>query len=168
MKARSIKFEEGKFENMNSLFIKLLDQKPVAFNPILGKLSGNANAGLFLSQLLYWHGKGWNKSRMYKTIKEIQNETCLNRSEQDRAIKIWKELGVIEMKLKGIPAKRNFKINLVRLIELISKIKQSEALIRLAIKFAKTSKQYCQFEQTITENTQENTNRDFSYKTEKK
>lgn len=64
-----------------------------------------------MSQLLFWYGKGKNKRWIYKTIEEMEKETTLSRKEQDTAITICKKYGLIETKLKGIPAKRNFYIN---------------------------------------------------------
>ncbi|MFZ5982482.1 MAG: hypothetical protein ACOYS2_02855 [Patescibacteria group bacterium] len=119
-------------KNTNSLLIAKYNEKPVLFNPGLGRISKSATAGLFLSQLLYWHKKGWNKEWVYKTIKEIKGETCLTRSEQSRAIKIWGELGVLEVKLRSIPRRRFFKINLEKLNELLKaehKIRRAESNI---------------------------------------
>lgn len=107
--------------NVNSILIKQLKAKPVAFNPELARVSGSAIAGLFMSQLLYWWGKGRSKDCVYKTIKEFEYETCLTRSEQNRAIIIWKNLGVLEVKNKGIPQKRHFYINQGKIIDLLRK-----------------------------------------------
>lgn len=107
-------------KNTNSSLIERYKEKPVAFNPGLARISDSATAGLFLSQLLYWHQKGRDKEWVYKTIKEFQEETCLCRSEQDRAIKKWKRLGVLEVKRKGIPQRRFFRIDTEKLNGLLS------------------------------------------------
>ena len=120
LKKRSFDFDEiKKKRNTNSTLIINYEEKPVLFNPGLGRISKSAIAGLFMSQLLYWHQKGRNKDWTYKTINEFKEETCLTRSEQERAIKIWKELGVLEVELRSIPRRRFFKINLGRLEELL-------------------------------------------------
>lgn len=93
--------------------------KPVAFNPMLAKISGSATAGLFMSQLLYWWGKGQKENWIYKTISEIHSETFLTRSEQDNAIRRWVELGVLEKRIIGIPPKRHFCISVEKLILLL-------------------------------------------------
>lgn len=113
-------------KNFNSDLIQALGEKPIAFNPILAKISKNIIAGLFLSQILYWHGKGKNKKHFYKTINEFQEETGLTRTQQDGAIQKWKKLGVLTVILKGIPAKRNFEINEERLHEIISEYYQKQ------------------------------------------
>lgn len=117
---------KSKRKNVNSLIISLLGQRAIAFNPVLGRISGSATAGLFLSQLLYWQGKGRKKEYVYKTIKEFKEETCLTRSEQERAIRNWNKLGVLEVRKKGIPPTRHFKINVEKLIELL-RLSYSEA-----------------------------------------
>ena len=43
--------------------------------------------------------------------KFVEQMTTLTRKEQDNAIKKLKDIKLIEAKLKGIPAKRHFKIN---------------------------------------------------------
>lgn len=109
---------------MNNQFQKVILQvlgtKPIAYNPDLARRLGSAKAGIFLSQLLYWHEKGRNPEWTYKTIKEVEEETALTRHEQDIAIKICKEKRVIEIQLKGIPAKRHFKINIDNIIKLLA------------------------------------------------
>jgi len=42
---------------LNDLIIRLLEAKPISFNPELARALRSAKAGLFLSQLLYWSGK---------------------------------------------------------------------------------------------------------------
>src|SRR3989344_5363007 len=88
--------------------IAIAGTRPVAFNPALGKILGSVKAGLFLSQLLYWWGKGRNPNWIYKTITEIENEIGLSRKEQETAIKKCVNSGFLVYKLMGIPAKRHF------------------------------------------------------------
>lgn len=106
-------------KNTNSSLIERYQEKPVLFNPGLGRISKSAIAGLFMSQMLYWHQKGRDKEWTYKTRREFELETCLTRSEQDRAIIIWKRLGTLEVKKRGIPQRRFFRINIERLNELL-------------------------------------------------
>ena len=102
-------------KNTNSLLIGRYDEKPVLFNPGLGRISKSSTAGLFMSQMLYWHQKGRNKEWVYKTIKEFNRETCLTRSEQDRAIKKWKSLGILEIERRSIPRRRFFRVDVEKL-----------------------------------------------------
>lgn len=109
----------AKSPNYNKKLLEILSIKPVAFNPLLAKVTGSVKAGLLLAQLLYWWQKGRDKDWIYKTIKEIEEETALSRNEQDGAIKRLKQLEVIEVDLKGVPAKRHFKLNLLRISNLV-------------------------------------------------
>ena len=38
--------------------IKLLGDRPVAYHPILARVLRGVNEAVFVSQLLYWYGKG--------------------------------------------------------------------------------------------------------------
>lgn len=112
--------------NYQKIIFDILGNKPVAFNPILAKATGSITAGLFLSQLLYWSGKEKNpEGWIFKTIKEMEEETALSRKEQDGAIKRLKMLKILEVSLKGVPAKRHFKINLEVLLKLISNLSKT-------------------------------------------
>jgi hypothetical protein len=150
--------------NYNSLVIQLLGERPIAFNPILGRVAKSASAGLFLSQLLYWCDKGANRDWIYKTIKEVQEETCLTRSEQDRAIKIWKRLDVLEVKLRGIPRRRFFHVNKEKLIKLLENASGKKLSIRTN-QFAENSRLDSRTIQSNTESTSQNTNKDFGLQT---
>ncbi len=140
--------------NRNSELIELLGEKPIAFNPMLARIAGNAISGLFLSQMLYWKGKGRDTEWVYKTIREFEEETCLTRNEQDRAKDAWKELGVLEVVLRGMPRKRYFKINEERLAEVLR-----AQLARERRQYAENDKLVCRDQHAITESTHENTNR---------
>lgn len=104
-----------------------------------------------MSQLLYWSDKGIRKDGyIYKTIEEVREETALSRAEQDSAIKRCRQLKVLDVVLKGIPAKRHFKIDAERLIDLVAdwskKDKLAGHISSISIEQAK---------QSITDKTQE-------------
>jgi hypothetical protein len=103
------------------MILNVLGTRPIAFNADLAHALGSAKAGLFLSQLLFWYGKGKNPDWIWKTIVEVEKETALSRSEQDTVIKRCKKYGTIKVKLKGIPAKRHFKLNIEKIVELLEK-----------------------------------------------
>ena len=65
------------------LIMNILGTKPIAFNADLAHALGSVNAGLLLSQLLFWDGKGDDPEWTYKTIKMIEGETGLSRREQN-------------------------------------------------------------------------------------
>lgn len=113
-----------------SQLIKLLD-RPIAYNPAFAKLkAGKVRSGpvaaVFLSQLVYWHNRmdgGW----MYKTQADISAETALTRDEQETARKRLVALGVLEEKLRGIPAIMHYRINTERLEALLIEQVKSKA-----------------------------------------
>lgn len=83
-------------EEINGLLFELLS-RPVAFHPVLARAAGGAAAGLFLSQLFYWHGKGRHEAGwIYKDWREWQEETCLTQDEQRGARKLLKAKKIIE------------------------------------------------------------------------
>jgi hypothetical protein len=145
--------ERNKYQK---IIAEVLGTKQIAFNPDLARALGSANAGILLSQLLYWHKKGADKDWIYKTIDEMQTETSLSRAEQDTAIKICKKFNILEVKLKGIPAKRHFNLDIPKIAEL------------LETALSKNDNQVCKyptnlaagFKQSNSEITAENTNKD--------
>jgi hypothetical protein len=113
-----------------------------------------------MSQLLYWWQKGSKKDWVYKTIDEAKEETCLTRSEQDTAIRIWKKLGVLEVKLMGVPCKRHFRINKEKFFSLIKTTSGKDLLSKSPNKFDESDKLNCSNRHTNTESTHESTNKE--------
>lgn len=139
-------------QNYNSYFIERHKISGVLFNVAAAHIVKSATAGLLISQLLYWWGKGKHKEFFYKTIAELYKETGLTRSQQEIAIKKWKALGVLSVELHDVPPKRHFKINLYQFDHLLQEY--------LAIQFAESSKLNSLDSHHITESTQETTPRD--------
>ncbi len=88
----------------------------------IARFCGSVNAAILLDDLMSrekYHstnaeltthekyGSGW----FYYTMDKCEERTVLTRKEQDTAIKILKEKGLIEMQNFGLPAKRHFRIN---------------------------------------------------------
>lgn len=129
---------------------KYFPKSPIAYQPGLSLAFRSISVGVFLSQLLYWQGKGKNKEGwIYKTIEEMKAETGLTRSQQDTAIRKCKEAGVLECKRKGIPAKRYFKLNILELEKQLPVLKESAKIY-----FLNPPTQFVENRQTITKNTQ--------------
>jgi hypothetical protein len=101
--------------NYTTRFIKRNSLKAIAFVPLFARMSGSLDAGLFMSQLLFWWKKGDDEDWIYKTLDEIRSETMLTRYAQDAAIEIWGKLGILRVDLRGSPPIRHFNIDLVRL-----------------------------------------------------
>lgn len=151
-------------KNYNSIIIELLRAKSVAFNPVLGRIANSANAGLFMSQLLYWWDKGKKNGWIWKTVREFQSETCLTRGEQDTAIKIWRGLGVLKTKRAGIPATRHFSLDIDLLIGLIASYAPDPSLLKTAKQIEETNRSVRYLKRSITEITQKNTQENRTYK----
>lgn len=98
-------------KSANKIVLDVLGTRPIAFNPLLSRVAKSVSAGLFMSQLLYWCGKGRKEGWVYKTIDEFEEETTLSREEQDNAIRKWKALNVLQVEVKGVPPKRHFKVD---------------------------------------------------------
>jgi hypothetical protein len=97
----------------------LLD-RPIAFHRCLAELGGSVNAGLMLSQALYWAKRtkaadGW----FWKTAEEWQEETYLTRTEQATARKQLKRLSCWQEELRGVPAKLFYRVDLDELDRLL-------------------------------------------------
>ncbi|WP_341742893.1 hypothetical protein [Azonexus hydrophilus] len=72
-------------------------EQTIAFHPALARVGGSAAAGLFLSQLIYWSGKGKHpEGWIYKDAAEWEQETCLTRAEQRTARSALTGRGLIE------------------------------------------------------------------------
>jgi len=100
--------------------------RPIAFHVSFARITGSVNAALFLSQAYYWANRtsdpdGW----FYKTQEEWTAETYLSRREQEQARKILRQLGIVEEKLVGVPARLYYRINHQRTLELLENDKSA-------------------------------------------
>jgi hypothetical protein len=91
--------------------LNVLD-RPIAFNRAFVDLGVGITGALMLSQCVYWSTRtknpdGW----FYKTQSEWEEETGMNRREQERARKALKSIGVLEEKRRGVPARMYFRVN---------------------------------------------------------
>ena len=93
---------------MSTQILKNLHQRPIAYYPVYRKLTGSTTAGILLSQLMYWFSK---KDKIFKTDKEIMEETLLTKKELENAKKLIKNLDFITVSREGIPAKTYYEID---------------------------------------------------------
>ena len=63
-----------------------------------------------ISKEEYFIANGMTDGWFFNTAKNIEEDTCLTSHQQRNAIKSLKDLGIIETKVVGIPAKQHFKI----------------------------------------------------------
>jgi hypothetical protein len=139
---------------MKSLLIEL-NQRPIAVYPIYIKITGSVNAGLLLSQLMYWYS-AVNGRVFYKNDIEIMQETMLSESELRSAKAKLKSMSFIDIKAKGIPATTHYTIDAQ---ELASEIQRYSSVKSTKLKTRKSRNFISEFNDTITENTTENTSK---------
>ena len=121
---------------IDAALIKLIDNllaQPIAMHGIFIDITDSIVGGYMLSQAFYWSKRtttpdGW----FWKTQKEWQKETRLTRREQDSARKILLGLydsegnPVWEEKLKGVPAKLHFRLNLEALYRVMAEFESAQ------------------------------------------
>ena len=105
---------------------RFLGAKTIAYNTLLSEVLGSITASIFLNQLLYWYWQGNDPQWIYKTVLDFQKETGLTKDQQLTAQKLLVAFGIIEVKLKGVPPKRHFKINTNRLHEVCNEFLTSQ------------------------------------------
>ena len=94
---------------------------PIAYYTAFARVLGGVEAGILTSQFFYWYGKGHDPDGwIYKTQAEIEEETGLTRRNQETARKKLRDLGVLEERYTGMPAKLYYRLNLGRLFSLMN------------------------------------------------
>ncbi len=84
---------------------------PVAFHPELVSIVGSHEAAVLICQLTYWTGKQHNRDGwIYKTQEEWFFETLLTEKQQQTARELLIERGFIEERLRGIPARLEYRL----------------------------------------------------------
>ena len=87
----------------------------LVLNKDLIKILGLEETILFselCSEYDYWtKNDGLENGFFYSTIENIEEKTTLSAHKQRNAINKLKELNIIEIQIKGVPAKRYIKIN---------------------------------------------------------
>ena len=142
-----------------------LNQRPIAVYPIYIKITGSVNAGLLLSQIMYWYA-AMKGRKFYKSDFEIMEETMLSLNELRGAKSRLKELPFIMITLHGIPAKTHYDINVTLLI---SAINENTLVKSTKLNKLKSQKYNGEINECNTENTTENTTKnttDISFENE--
>lgn len=123
------------------LILEVLGTRPIVFNSSLAHALGSAKAGLFLSQLLFWWEKGRDPEWIYKTIKEVESETCLSRKEQETAIKLCEDHDLMVVKVRGIPARRHFHIKIDNIIKFLQDYAEKNHIEKRDVSLSQRGKQ---------------------------
>jgi hypothetical protein len=121
------KRKEGKRNHQDEIY-RLLGGNPIAYNSRLTMALGSPNAGIMIGQLLFWQGLGVYGDWIFKTADDMYHETGLTRRMQEKVVRDMKKLGILEVRLRGIPPKRNFKIDTLKLQSLVMFLQQSGKL----------------------------------------
>jgi hypothetical protein len=89
----------------------ILQDRPIAYHPILAKAFGGVTSGVFLSQLCYWSSRGADDDGwIWKTQEEWEEETGLTRREQDTARRKLEEAEVLKVERRGLPARLYYRL----------------------------------------------------------
>jgi hypothetical protein len=105
-----------------------LNEKPIAYQRVYAKLTGNITSGLVLSQLMYW-AQTMNYDEFYKTDKDISDEIYASIKEIRGAKAKLIRLGLIEVTIKGVPAKTYYKISLDNIINKIISLPPNRQIV---------------------------------------
>ena len=92
-------------------------------------LKYGVNVALMLTALaegeeLTSNGDEW----FYQTRDTIAKFTGLKKTKQDNALKVLIDLGIVDKKVVGIPAKRYFRLNEKKLLEVLKEIESKKLL----------------------------------------
>jgi hypothetical protein len=117
MKRNENKAPKGLRPLQKSFFSLLGQEGPKPIPPKLVRIFGYPLSAM-ISQLLFWKGMEMRKDGyIYKTEKDFLKELGLSSAQQKLAIKKAKVFGFFDVVRKGIPAKRHYRLNYNRLVE---------------------------------------------------
>jgi len=136
------------------------NQKPIAVYPIYIKITGSVNAGLLLSQIMYWYSAVKGRT-FYKSDAEIMEETMLSVNELRHAKARLKQMSFIKITLHGVPAKTHYTIDDKLLF---SEINECSLVESTKLDKSKPRNYNSGINETITENTTENTTKNTTEK----
>lgn len=102
--------------------LEITKERVVSFHPELAEVLDGIEEALFWEQLYYWSDKGKRPDGfIYKTKEEIQKETYLTRTQQDRVRKKLVNKGLLEIKIhraNGSPT-IHYKVNVEEVNKLL-------------------------------------------------
>ena len=100
----------------------LTGDRPIAFLKSYAKLGGSCNAGVFLSQAIYWQSVAGEGGWFYKTAPEWEEETTIKVDALGAVRSKFKQLGILKEKKQGIPAKLYYQIDFEVLFEKLAEL----------------------------------------------
>lgn len=109
---------------MNSVLNLIATDNFIVVNKILVRelnLECAVLLGELASEYIYWEKNGGlEDGYFYSTLENIQEKTSLTPYQQRQAINMLKDKGIIDVKIKGIPAKRYIKINEEQVVKILN------------------------------------------------
>jgi len=104
---------------ITQFLVEKFDERPIVYQRIYTQICKSVNAGLVLSQLVYWASvMKWKE--FYKIDRELREDIGLTKAEFATAKKIIKSMPFIKVKPKKKLSKTHYKINRKKLTEAIS------------------------------------------------
>ena len=100
--------------------------KPIAFLKSYAQLGGSCNAGVFLSQAIYWQSVTGEGEWFYKTATEWEEETTIKVDAQKAVRAKFRQLGILKEKKQGIPAKLYYQVDFEMLFSLLADLHNSD------------------------------------------
>lgn len=96
--------------------------RPIYFYPVISHCLNNLDAAIFVGNFMYWQGKESEKNNgwIYKSMEEIESETGLKRRRQENVRKFLKEIGILQTKLTGVPARIHYWFDWNKLDEMLN------------------------------------------------
>lgn len=110
--------------NSKAVIALLATNNYIALNrDVIKALKDTVSAALLCelcSEYVYWSKKKQltEDGYFFSTVENIENTLFIKRKKQENIIKELKQLGLIETKLIGVPAKRHIKINPEKILEI--------------------------------------------------
>ena len=96
---------------MSTAVLRSLLARPISFHPALARLTGSVQAGLMLSQAVYWSEKK-DGEWFYKTQQQWSAETALSRHEVEHARLVLRGFSFWKEERRGMPATVHFRVDL--------------------------------------------------------
>lgn len=95
--------------------LKVLNTTPITFPAVYIDITGSIKSAILFSRIMYWSEKTEQKE-FCKTDSNLREETYLTEKEFRHAKSTLKRLDLINIKIKGIPPKSYYSVNINILI----------------------------------------------------
>ena len=94
-------------------------------------LNGNGNAAIMLSQLLFWsRTKADEDGWFYRTRQQMKTRCGLGKTAQKSAAKVLSDKNMVETDLRGMPARKHYRVRLGVVISALAGDEQDRGLVR--------------------------------------